>query len=29
MSGLKLYQHQIDALEQTRKFNRCAFYLDM
>ena len=26
---MKLYQHQIDALEKTKDYNRCAYYLDM
>lgn len=26
---MNLYQHQIDVLEKTKDFNRCAYYLDM
>lgn len=26
---MKLFQHQIDVLEKTGQFNRCAYYLDM
>lgn len=26
---MKLFQHQIDVLEKTNQFNRCAYYLDM
>lgn len=26
---MKLYQHQIESLELTKDFNRCAYYLDM
>ena len=26
---MKLFQHQIDVLEKTKQFNRCAYYLDM
>ena len=26
---INLYQHQLDALEQTKSMNRCAYYLDM
>ena len=26
---MKLYQHQIDALERTKNFNKVAFYHDM
>ena len=26
---MKLYQHQIDALERTKTFNKCAYYHDM
>lgn len=26
---MNLYQHQIDALEQTKDFENCAYYLDM
>ena len=26
---LKLYEHQIEALNVTEKFNRCAYYFDM
>lgn len=29
MTMYKLYPHQIDALEKTKNFNRCAYYLDM
>ena len=29
MRKTKLFPHQIDALEQTEEFNRCAYYLDM
>lgn len=25
----KLYEHQIEALKATEKFNRCAYYYDM
>jgi hypothetical protein len=28
MSNIKLYEHQIKALEQTNIFNRVAYYLD-
>ena len=26
---MKLFQHQIDVLEKTKQFNKCAYYLDM
>lgn len=26
---MNLYPHQVDALEQTKNLNRCAFFLDM
>ena len=26
---MKLYSHQKKALELTKKFNRCAYYVDM
>lgn len=26
---MKLYQHQIDALERTKNFNKVAYYHDM
>ena len=29
MSSVKLYPHQIEALEQTKDLNRVAYYLDM
>ena len=28
MGGITLYEHQKRALEQTKDFNRCAYYLD-
>ena len=27
--SVKLFKHQIDVLNQTTQFNKCAFYLDM
>lgn len=29
MSSVKLYPHQIEALEITKDYNRVAYYLDM